>query len=90
MGTQLFSCFSRVQLWGNLWTVACQAPLSMGTLQARVLKWVAMSSSRGSSQPRDRTRVSCTAGRFFTTEPPGHTEFLYSIRSTYVYVKHDS
>ena len=34
-------------------------------VQARILEWVAISSSRGSSQPRDRTRVSCTAGRFF-------------------------
>ena len=37
-----------------------------GILQARVLEWVAISSSRGSSQPRDWTQVSCTAGRFFT------------------------
>ena len=42
-----------------------------GILQARVLEWVAMPSSRGSSQPRDWTQVSCAAGRFFTTEPPG-------------------
>ena len=34
--------------------------------QARVLEWVVMPSSRGSSQPRDRTLVSCIAGRFFT------------------------
>ena len=34
--------------------------------QARILEWVAISFSRGSSQPRDRTQVSCTAGRFFT------------------------
>ena len=34
--------------------------------QARVLEWVAISFSRGSSQPRDRTQVSCTAGRCFT------------------------
>ena len=43
-------------------------------LQARTLEWVAISSSRGSSQPRDRTCVSRTpasAGSFFTTEPPG-------------------
>ena len=33
-------------------TVAHQAPLSMGILQARILEWVAISSSRGSSQPR--------------------------------------
>ena len=31
------------------WSIACQAPLSMGILQARKLEWVAMSSSRGSS-----------------------------------------
>ena len=37
----------------------------MGFFQARILEWVAVSSSRGSSQPRDRTWVSCTAGRFF-------------------------
>ena len=29
--------------------------------QARVLKWVAMPSSRGSIQPRDRTRISCVS-----------------------------
>ena len=34
--------------------------------QARILEWVAISFSRGASQPRDRTRVSCTAGKFFT------------------------
>ena len=36
-------------------------------LQARVLEWVAVPFSRGSSQPRDRTQVSCVAGRFFTS-----------------------
>ena len=48
------------------WTVARQAPLSMGILQARILEWVAMPSSRGSSWPRDRTQVSSIAGGFFT------------------------
>ena len=37
-----------------------------GILQARILEWVVMPSSRGSSQPRDGTRVSHTAGRVFT------------------------
>ena len=39
------------------WTiaVACKIRLSTGVLQARILEWVAMPSSRGSSQPRDRT-----------------------------------
>ena len=48
------------------WTVDRQAPLSMGILQARILEWVAMPSSRGSSQPRDQTQVSHIAGEFFT------------------------
>ena len=48
------------------WSVAHQAPLSMGILQARILEWVAMPSSRGFSQPRDWTRVFHTTGRFFT------------------------
>ena len=34
------------------WTVARQAPLSMGIVQARILKWVAISFCRGSSKPR--------------------------------------
>ena len=37
-----------------------------GILQARTLEWVAMPSSRGSSQPRDQNQISCTAGGFFT------------------------
>ena len=39
----------------------------MGILQARILEWVALASSRGSSQHRDRTQVSSTAGGFFTS-----------------------
>ena len=34
-----------------------------GILQARILEWVAFPFSRGSSEPRDRTQVSCIAGR---------------------------
>ena len=37
-----------------------------GILQAMILEWVAFPCPRGSSQPRDRTQVSCIAGRFFT------------------------
>ena len=39
--------------------------------QARILEWVAMPFSRGSSQPRDRNHVSCLASGFFTFEPLG-------------------
>ena len=46
----------------------CSLPGSSvrGILQARILGWVAISFSRGSSQSRDWIRVSCIAGRFFT------------------------
>ena len=40
---------SRVQLFETSWTAACQAPLSMEFFQARVLEWVAISFSKGSS-----------------------------------------
>ena len=50
--------------------VACQARSSVyGILLARLLEWVAISYSRRSSQPRDQTLVSCTAGEFFPAEP---------------------
>ena len=45
-----------------------------GILQARILEWVAMPSSRGSSWPRDRISISCIscmASGFFTIEPAG-------------------
>ena len=51
----------------------CSPPGSSvhGIFQARILEWVAISSSRGSSQPRDPTPSPALAGRFFTAEPPG-------------------
>ena len=59
------------------WTVTHQAPAHR-ILQARILEWVASSFSRGSSQPRDQTCVSCTVGRFFTVWATGETP-LFSI-----------
>ena len=47
---------SNVQLFVTPWTVACQAPIH-GIFQARTLEWVAISYSRGSSGPRDRSQV---------------------------------
>ena len=46
----------------------CSPPGSSvhGILQARILEWVAIPFSRGSSWPRDQIQASCTAGRFFT------------------------
>ena len=59
------------------WTVARQAPLSMRILQARILEWVAMLSSRGSSQPRDQSQVSRIAGGFLTTRGEKLKLFMY-------------
>ena len=49
----------------------CNLPGSCvhGIFQARILEWVAIPFSRGSSRPRDRTQVSCIACRFFTRKP---------------------
>ena len=49
-------------------TVDCSPPGSPvhGTLWGRILEWVDIPFSRGSSWPRDQTQVSCIAGRFFT------------------------
>ena len=69
---------SHPTLLATPWTVARQAPLSM----ARILEPVAISFSRGFFQPRDQTHVSCLAGRFFATEPPGKPthRFIHVIR----------
>ena len=53
--------------------------------QARILGWVTIPFSRGSSQPRDQTCFSCTsciAGRFFTNEPPGKSPGVKVIQSS--------
>ena len=46
-------------------------PSVRGMLQARILEWVAISSSKGSSPPRDQTWVPCIAGDSFPSEPQG-------------------
>ena len=43
----VLSCFSHVQLCATPWTVAHQAPLSMGFSRQRILEWVAVPSSKG-------------------------------------------
>ena len=55
---------SRVWLFVTPWTVACQAPLSMG-FPRQDTGVVVISFSRGSSQPKDRTRAFGLAGGFF-------------------------
>ena len=46
-----------------------------GILQARILEWVAFPFSKASSQPRDRTQVSCSADRFFTSWAKREAQF---------------
>ena len=59
------SCSAVSTLWDPM---DCSSPGSSvhAILQARILEWVAIPFSSGSSQPRDRTQVSLIAGRFFT------------------------
>ena len=59
----VLSHFSCVWLFATPWTVGLPGRVSVHRiLQARILEWVAMLSSRGSSQLRDQTQVSCIAG----------------------------
>ena len=56
-----------IQLFATPWTIAHQAPLSMGSSWKEYWNGVSIFFSRGSSLSRDRTCVSC---HFFPTEPP--------------------
>ena len=65
----VFLCVLVAQLWLALCDPMDYSPSdssAQGILQDRMLEWVAMPSSRGSSRSRDWTRVCCIAGRFFT------------------------
>ena len=55
-----------------------------GILQARILEWVAFPFSRGSSQHRGRTQVSCTAGWFFTIWVTSKAPYFHFSRFTYI------
>ena len=59
-------------MFNSLRPMGCSLPGSSvhGISQARILEWIAICFSKGSSWPRDRTHFSCLAGRFFTTQPP--------------------
>ena len=58
-----------------------------GVLQARILEWVAIPLSRGSSSPRDQTRVSCIAGRFSTVWAIREAQIRYYFLPTFVLIK---
>ena len=67
----------------------CSLPGSSicGILQARILEWVAISSSRESSLPRDRTHVSCTSRLILYHLPLYHLEitFVFCVYFCFVY-----
>ena len=60
--------------------VALQGPLFMRILQARILEWVPVPFSRGSSHPRDWTQVSHIAGRFFRVWATREAHLLTQIK----------
>ena len=73
------------QLWTTLYHPMEYSPPDAsvhGILQARMLEWecVAISFSRGSSWPRDQTRVSCIAGTFFTMWATREAQEVYNNR----------
>ena len=77
----MLSHLSRVQLFEILWSVARQALLSMS------VGFSGKNPPPGEpSQSRNRTQVSCLAGGFFTTEPPGEVQnsvFLHGVTKSW-------
>ena len=67
-------------------TVACQAPLSMGILQARVLEWVDILSSRHLPDPEIEPRSSALQADSLPSEPPGKTH-LFGMADTFKPIK---
>ena len=60
-----------VQLFATLWTVACQAPLSMGLFRQEYWSWLPFPSPGDLPDPGIEPVFPALAGGFFTTEPPG-------------------
>ena len=77
--TSVCCCFcaalSHIWLFATPWSVAHQVPLSIEFSRQEILEWVAISSSRESSQPRDRTlyllSLALAGGFFLSLAPPG-------------------
>ena len=78
------SVLSGEWLFAILGTVAHQAPLSWDFLGKNTGLCDAVSSSRGSSWPRDQTCISCLGDGFFTTESPGKSSISINDEDTVV------
>ena len=63
--------FSHVQILVTLWTVACQAPLSMGFFRQEYWSGLTFPSPGDLPDPGIEPASLALAGGFFTTEPPG-------------------
>ena len=81
LGVNKCVCILRsVWLSMTLWTVAHQAPLPMEVFRQEYWIGLLFPPPRGFSQPRNQTlisRVSCIAGRLFTTKSPGNPQNKY-------------
>jgi len=88
----VLSRLSGVQLFATLWSIAHQAPLSMGLSRQEYWYWLPLlisivdlpwrRTSRGPSWHRDQTPISCIAGRFFTPETLGKPIDSYILSQT--------
>ena len=91
--------FSHFQLFVTPWTGACQAPLSTGILQAKILECIPLPSSRSLTFPATEPRFlmfPALVDEFFTTEPPGKISqklleivSLLHMGSTLLYLRHE-
>ena len=84
-GSQNRACVLRRTASSSGDPMDCGPPGSAGRgiLQATIREWVAIPFSRGPSQPRDRTGISCITGQLFTTEPAGKpSELQTDLKST--------
>jgi len=67
---------SHIWLFATSWSVRTQAPVSMGILQARILLWIAMPSSRGSSNPGIRPHCGQILHHLCQQESWNHSEII--------------
>ena len=80
----LATCFTREVKVTQLCPTLCDPMDSTvhGIFQARILEWVAFPFSKGSSQPRDQTEVSCIVGGFFTSRATREAQEYWEYRSS--------
>ena len=74
------------QLCPTLWDPMDYSPPGSSVheiFHTKTLEWVVISFSRGSSQPRDQTQVSCIAGRFFTSWATREAQEYLSVASSF-------